>query len=135
MSQNQHHQNPAQNSVKKEIMVIEKIDNTETASKSPPKKDNPDVKAKSKGASFASQKKMKKNTPNKSSGGLELNQPTKITLMTNFLNSISKNTYVPCHEKSPDHNVIDGCGDMLIEVLVTERLTYPIYIYIWVGFF
>jgi len=56
--------------LKKEMMAIEKIENTEAASKSPPKKGNPDVKPKSKGPPFAPQKKMKKNTPKKSSGGL-----------------------------------------------------------------
>jgi len=59
---------------------------------------------------------MKKNIPKKNFGGLELsfnrvkifNQPTKITLMTDCFHSISNNTYVPCHEKPPDPNVIDG---------------------------
>jgi len=55
--------------VKKEMMAIEKIENTQAVSKSPPKKGNPDVKPKSKGPPFAPQKKMKKNTPKKSSGG------------------------------------------------------------------
>jgi len=58
--------------MKKEMMVIEKIENTEAASKSPPKKGNP-VKTKSKGTPFAPQKEMKKNIPEKSFGGLELN--------------------------------------------------------------
>jgi len=31
----------------------------------------------------------------------------KITLMMDFLQAIRKNTYVPCHEKPPDPNVID----------------------------
>jgi len=59
---------------------------------------------------------MKKNTPKKSFGGSELkfnqvkilNQSIKITLMTDFFNSISKHIFVPCHEKPPDPNVIDG---------------------------
>jgi len=84
--------------VKKEMMAIEKIENTETASKSPPKKGNPGVKTKSKGTPYAPRKKIKKNTPKKSSGGSELNfyqvkiliEPTKITLMTDLLKSISK---------------------------------------------
>jgi len=78
--------------------MIEKIENTEAASKSPPRKSNP-VKTKSKGTPFAPQKEMKKNIPEKSFGGLELNfnqlklnQPTKIKLMTYFLQSIRKNT-------------------------------------------
>jgi hypothetical protein len=37
-------------------------------------------------------------------------EPTKITLMTDFLKSISKNTYVPCLEKLPDPNVIEEMG-------------------------
>jgi len=59
MPQNQRHQNPAQNwwwyktYVKKEMMAIEKIENTEAVSKSPPKKGNPGVKTKSKGTPFA----------------------------------------------------------------------------------
>jgi len=49
MPQNQRHQHQAQNSVvqnlcKKNIMTNEKIENTEAASKSPPKKGNPGVK-------------------------------------------------------------------------------------------
>jgi len=50
MPQNQRHQNQAPNSVvqktyvKKTMMTIEKIENTEAASMSPPKKDNPGVK-------------------------------------------------------------------------------------------
>jgi len=47
--------------VKKEMMAIEKIENTE-ASKSPPKKGNPGVKTKSKGTPYSSRKKIKKNT-------------------------------------------------------------------------
>jgi len=99
MTQNQRHQNSVvQNLCEKEMTAMEKIENTEAASKSRPKKGNPDVKTKSKGTPFASQKKMKKNTPKKSSGGLELNfysvkilnQPTKMTLMTDFLKSIRK---------------------------------------------
>jgi len=95
--------------VKKEMMAIEKIENTEAANKSPPKKGNPGVKTKSKGTSYAPRKKIKKNTPKKSSGGSDLNfnqvkilnQPTtKIILMTDFLKSISKNTYVSCLEKT-----------------------------------
>ena len=78
-------------------MAIEKIENTEAASKSPPKKGNPGVKAKSKGTPYAPQKMIKENT-SKSSGGSELNfnqvkilnQPNKITLMTDFFNSIAK---------------------------------------------
>jgi len=58
------------NLCEKEMMAIEKIENTEAASKSPPKKGNPGVRAKSKGAPFAPRKKMRKNTPKKS---LELN--------------------------------------------------------------
>jgi len=58
--------------------------------------------------SFAPQKKRKKNTPKKSSGGLELNQPSKITVLTDFFHSIRKNTHVPCHEKPPDPNVRNG---------------------------
>jgi len=59
--------------VKKEMMAIEKIKNTEAASNSPPKKGNPGVKTKSKGTPYALQKKIKNNTPKKSSGGSELN--------------------------------------------------------------
>jgi len=99
--------------VKKEMMAIEKIGNTEAASKSSPKKGNPGVKAKSKGTPFAPQKKMKKNTPKKSSGGLELNfnrvkiwnHPMKITLITDFINSIK---YICSLSWKPDPNVIDG---------------------------
>jgi len=39
--------------VKKEMMAIEKIENTEAASKSPPKKGNPGVKTKPKGTPYA----------------------------------------------------------------------------------
>jgi len=45
------------------MMAIEKIENTEAASKSPQKKGNPGVKTN------APRKKIKKNTPKKSSGG------------------------------------------------------------------
>jgi len=73
--------------LKKEKMAIEKIENTEAASKSPLKKGNSGVKTKSKGTPYAPRKKIKKNTPKKSSGGSELNfnqvkiliQATKIT--------------------------------------------------------
>jgi len=52
--------------------------------------------------------------------------------MTDFLKSISKNTYVPCLEKPPDPNVIEESGDMLNEVLETERLTILSYIYVYI---
>jgi len=51
--------------VTKEMMAIEKIENTEAASKSPPKKGNPGVKPKSKGTPLAPQWEMKKNIPKK----------------------------------------------------------------------
>jgi len=94
---------------------LKKIENTEAASKSPPKEGNPGVKPKSKGTPNAPRKKIKKNTPKKSSGGSEsnfnqvkiLNQSMKIALMTDFLKSISKNTYVPCLENPLDLNVIE----------------------------
>jgi len=71
------------------MMAIGKIENTETASQSPPKKGNPGVKTKSKETQYGPRKKIKKNTPKKSSQGSDLNfnqvkifnQPTKITLM------------------------------------------------------
>jgi len=77
------------------MMTIEKIENTEAAGQSPQKKGNPGVKPKSKGPPFAPQKKMKKNTPKKSSGGLELNfnrvkilnQSTKISGQEAVINS------------------------------------------------
>jgi len=46
--------------VKKEMMAIEKIENTEAASNSPPKTGNPGVKTKSKGTQYAPRKKIKK---------------------------------------------------------------------------
>jgi len=55
--------------VKKEMMAIGKIENTEAASYSPPKKGNSGVKTKSKGTPYAPRKKIKKNTPKKSFGG------------------------------------------------------------------
>jgi len=78
MLQNQRHQNSTQHSVVQNLCEKRndadwKNQNTEAASKSSPKKGKPDVKAKSKGTPFASQKKMKKNTPKKSSRGLKLN--------------------------------------------------------------
>jgi len=56
--------------VKKEMMTIEKIENTEAANKSP-KERYSWCKTKSKGIPFAPQMKMKKNIPKKRSGGLE----------------------------------------------------------------
>jgi len=96
--------------LKKEIMAIEKIENGGTASTSPPKKGNTVVKTKSKRALIAPRKKTKKKTPKKSFGGSELKfnqmkiltQPMKISFMTDFFNSIAKNSSVPCHEKPPD---------------------------------
>jgi len=58
--------------LKKEMMAIEKIENTETARTSPPKKGNLSVKDQVKRPPIAPQKKMKKNTPKKSLGGSEL---------------------------------------------------------------
>jgi len=55
------------------MMAFEKFENTEAASNSPPKKGNPGVKTKSKGTPYAPRKKIKKNTPKKSSRGSELN--------------------------------------------------------------
>jgi len=102
--------------VKKEMMAIGKIESTEAASKSPPKKGNPGVKTKSKETQYAPRKKIKKNTPKKSSQGSDLNfnqvkilnQRMKKTLMTDLLKIISKNTYVPCLEKLPEPNVIEN---------------------------
>jgi len=86
-------------------MAIEKIENTETASKPPPKKGSPDVKTKSKGIHLRL-KEDEEEYSREEHRGLILNQPTKITLMTDFLNCISRNLFVLCHEK-PDTNVID----------------------------
>jgi len=60
--------------VTKEMMAIEKIENTEAASKSPPKKGNPNVKTKSKGTPYEPQKKINKNTSKKTSGIKSVNE-------------------------------------------------------------
>jgi len=49
-----------QNLCEKEMMAIEKIENTEAASKSPPKKGNPGVKTKSKGTPYAPRKRLRR---------------------------------------------------------------------------
>jgi len=77
--QNQRLQNPTQNLVVQNLCEKrndgdwKKIKNTEAASESPSKKGNPDVKTKSKETPFAPQKKIKKNPPKQSSGGLKIN--------------------------------------------------------------
>jgi len=54
------------------MMAIEKIENTEAARTSPPKKGNLSVKDQVKRPQIVPQKKMKKNTPKKSLGSSEL---------------------------------------------------------------
>jgi len=98
------------------MMAIEKIENTETARTSPPKKGNLSVKDQVKRTTICASKEDEEEYSKEELWRLELNfnrvkisnQPKKKILKTDFLNSISKNTCVPCLEKPPDPNVIDA---------------------------